>query len=103
MGDSRQQRILRAADAGSLEWACGSRAQLEAADGAGGAGADPRDSSHAAVSGDRAEPGEETGLRRVSQGMVDKATTVPRGKIGARVDAATMQAVSKAVIGFLRV
>ena len=44
------------------------------------------------------------GLRRVSQVMVDKATTVPRGKIGARmgrVDAATMQAISKAVIGFL--
>ena len=36
--------------------------------------------------------------------MVDKATTVPRAKIGARmgrVDAATMQTISNAVIGFL--
>jgi len=36
--------------------------------------------------------------------MVDKSTTVPRAKIGARmgrVDAATMQAISKALIGFL--
>ncbi len=49
------------------------------------------------------QPGKETGLRRVSQVMVDKATTVPRAKIGARIgriDAATMQAVNKAVIGF---
>lgn len=50
------------------------------------------------------QQGKETGLRRVSQVMVDKATTVPRTKIGARigrVDAATMQAVSQAVAGFL--
>jgi mRNA-degrading endonuclease toxin of MazEF toxin-antitoxin module len=36
--------------------------------------------------------------------MLDKATTVPRAKIGARmgrVDAATMQAINKAVVGFL--
>ncbi len=36
--------------------------------------------------------------------MIDKAITVPRAKIGARmgrVDSATMQAISKAVIGFL--
>ena len=50
------------------------------------------------------QPGKETGLRRVSQVMVDKASTVPRAKIGermGRVDAATMQAIHKAVIGFL--
>ena len=50
------------------------------------------------------QAGKETGLRRVSQVMVDKATTVPRAKIGARmgrVDAATMQAINKAVVGFL--
>ena len=45
------------------------------------------------------------GLRRISQVMVDKITTVPRAKIGARmgrVDAATMQAIRQAVVGFLR-
>ena len=50
------------------------------------------------------QPGKETGLRRISQVMIDKATTVPRAKIDARmgrVDATTMQAVSKAVVGFL--
>ncbi len=50
------------------------------------------------------QPGKETGLRRVSQVMVDKATTVPQAKIGARMgrlDAATMQAISRAVLGFL--
>ena len=49
------------------------------------------------------QPGE-TGLRRMSQVMVDKITTVSRVKIGARmgrVDAATMQAVRQAVVGFL--
>ncbi|MHB8391377.1 MAG: type II toxin-antitoxin system PemK/MazF family toxin [Acidobacteriaceae bacterium] len=49
------------------------------------------------------QPGRETGLRRVSQVMDDKATTVPQAKIGARmgcVDAATMQTISKTVIGF---
>ena len=49
------------------------------------------------------QPSRETGLRRVSQVMDDKATTVPQAKIGARmgcVDAAAMQTISKAVIGF---
>jgi mRNA interferase MazF len=48
--------------------------------------------------------GEETGLRVPSQIMVDKATTVPRVKVGARigrVDAATLQAVNEALRGFL--
>jgi mRNA interferase MazF len=48
--------------------------------------------------------GRETGLRSTSQIMVDKATTVPRGKIGprmGRVNAHTMQAVSHALRGFL--
>ena len=46
----------------------------------------------------------ETGLRKPSQIMVDKATTVPRAKIGprlGRVNAATMQAVNEALRGFL--
>ena len=46
----------------------------------------------------------ETGLRAPSQIMVDKATTVPRAKIGPRIgrlNAATMQAVSEALRGFL--
>lgn len=46
----------------------------------------------------------ETGLRASSQIMVDKATTVPRGKIGARigrVNAAAMEAVNQALRGFL--
>lgn len=50
------------------------------------------------------QPGKETGLHRISQVMVDKATTVPRTKIGERmgcVDAATMLAINKAMIGFL--
>jgi mRNA-degrading endonuclease toxin of MazEF toxin-antitoxin module len=44
---------------------------------------------------------EDAGLRKVSQVMVGKAAPVPRARIGGRmgsVDAATMQAVSKAVI-----
>lgn len=48
--------------------------------------------------------GKETGLRRASQIMVDKATTVPRGKIGprmGRVNSATMTAVNEALRGFL--
>jgi mRNA interferase MazF len=48
--------------------------------------------------------GKETGLRAPSQIMVDKATTVPRAKIGprmGRVNAATMQAVNEALRGFL--
>lgn len=52
------------------------------------------------------QPGKETGLRRISQVMVDEATTVSRAKIGARmgrVDATTTQAINKAVDGFLGV
>lgn len=48
--------------------------------------------------------GKETGLRVPSQIMVDKATTVPRGKIGpriGRVSSATMQTVNEALRGFL--
>jgi mRNA interferase MazF len=48
--------------------------------------------------------GKETGLRTPSQIMVDKATTVPRAKIGprmGRINAATMQAVNQALRGFL--
>jgi mRNA interferase MazF len=48
--------------------------------------------------------GESTGLRVLSQIMVDKATAVPRVKLGARigqVDEATMRAVSQALRGFL--
>ncbi|MGA3263198.1 MAG: type II toxin-antitoxin system PemK/MazF family toxin [Terracidiphilus sp.] len=48
--------------------------------------------------------GGRTGLRSPSQIMVDKATTVPRVKLGARigqVDRATMQAVNEALRGFL--
>ena len=48
--------------------------------------------------------GKETGLRALSQIMVDKATTVPRGKIGprmGRVNSATMVAVNEALRGFL--
>lgn len=50
------------------------------------------------------QPGKETGLRKVSQIMVDKITTVPRTKIGQRmghIDSNAMQAVHQAVIGFL--
>jgi mRNA interferase MazF len=46
----------------------------------------------------------ETGLRAASQIMVDKATTVPRSKIGpriGRVNAITMRAVNEALRGFL--
>ena len=45
-----------------------------------------------------------TGLRKPSQIMVDKATTVPRVKLGARigmVDRATMRAVDQALRAFL--
>jgi mRNA interferase MazF len=48
--------------------------------------------------------GERTGLRKRSQIMVDKATTVPRVKLGpriGRVDAATLDAVNEALRGFL--
>ncbi len=46
----------------------------------------------------------ETGLRAASQIMVDKATTVSRGKIGPRIgrlNDSTMQAVNQALRGFL--
>ena len=48
--------------------------------------------------------GAATGLRTASQIMVDKATTVPRVKLGARigrVDAATLRADDEALRGFL--
>jgi len=48
--------------------------------------------------------GAATGLRKPSQIMVDKATTVPRAKLGprmGRVDAATMRAVDAALRAFL--
>ena len=50
------------------------------------------------------EAGASTGLRIPSQIMVDKATAVPRVKLGTRigrVDGATMQAVEEALRGFL--
>ena len=46
----------------------------------------------------------ENGLERRSQAMIDKVTTVPRGKIGhrlGRVDAATMRAIGQALRMFL--
>ncbi len=49
-------------------------------------------------------PGKDTGLRKISQVMIDKITTIPRAKIGSRIgraDAATMQSISRALIGFL--
>lgn len=48
--------------------------------------------------------GERTGLRKRSQIMVDKATTVPRVKLGpriGRVDSTTIEAVNEALRGFL--
>ncbi len=50
------------------------------------------------------EPGEGTGLRRRSQVMVDKATTIPRAKAGSfigRLDDATLAKVSQALSAFL--
>jgi mRNA interferase MazF len=52
------------------------------------------------------EPGEGTGLRRRSQVMVDKATTIPRAKAGNRIgrlDAATLASVSRALAAFLSI
>src|SRR5580704_336761 len=49
-------------------------------------------------------PGKETGLRSTSQIMVDKATPVPRTKIGqrvGRVNSATLNAVNDALREFL--
>jgi mRNA interferase MazF len=48
--------------------------------------------------------GKQTGLRKASQIMVDKATAVPRAKLGprmGRVDVATLRAVDEALRGFL--
>lgn len=50
------------------------------------------------------QPSAATGLRKVSQVMVDKITTVPRFKIGRRmgsVEPTTLRAVSRALKGFL--
>ena len=50
------------------------------------------------------EPEGSTGLRLRSQVMVDKATTVPRPKIGRRIgrlDGAAMASVERALAGFL--
>ena len=50
------------------------------------------------------EPGESTGLRRRSQVMVDKATTIPRAKAGSRIgrlDEATLASVGRALAMFL--
>ena len=49
-------------------------------------------------------PGNATGLRRRSQVMVDKATTIPRAKAGeliGRLDEATLASVSQALGAFL--
>jgi mRNA interferase MazF len=50
------------------------------------------------------DAGETTGLTKRSQVMVDKATTVPRGKIGGRIgrlDARAMRAIDLALSKFL--
>lgn len=50
------------------------------------------------------EATEANGLRATSQIMIDKATAVPREKIGrafGRLDAATMRAVNRALVTFL--
>jgi mRNA interferase MazF len=50
------------------------------------------------------EPDESTGLRLRSQVMVDKATTIPRVKVGDRIgqlDKATLNRVSQALAAFL--
>jgi mRNA interferase MazF len=50
------------------------------------------------------EPGAGTGLRLRSQVMVDKATTIPRAKVGIRIgqlDRATLNRVSQALAAFL--
>ena len=49
-------------------------------------------------------PGRDTGLRKISQLMIDKITAVPRTKVGApigRADSSTMHAVDCALAGFL--
>ena len=50
------------------------------------------------------QPGKSSGLRNISQVMVDKTTTVPRAKVGqriGRVDAVTLREVDSAMRGFL--
>lgn len=50
------------------------------------------------------EPDPNNGLRTTSQIMIDKATTVPRDKIGGkigRLDPDVLRAVSKAAVAFL--
>ncbi len=50
------------------------------------------------------EPTPENGLRTTSQAMIDKATAVPRTKIGAVIghaDSATMRVIRNALIKFL--
>ena len=50
------------------------------------------------------EPGAGTGLRLRSQVMVDKATTIPRAKVGHRIgqlERATLNRVSQALAAFL--
>jgi mRNA interferase MazF len=50
------------------------------------------------------QPGNGTGLRKVSQVMVDKTTTVPRGKVRQRIgrlDEFTLRAIDDAMKGFL--
>lgn len=50
------------------------------------------------------EPNDDNGLRKRSQVMVDKAQTVPRGKVAAvcgRLDETTMLAVTRALAVFL--
>ncbi len=50
------------------------------------------------------KPNRANGLQRPSQVMIDKTTTVPRQKIGQRIgrlDAATLETVSKALARFL--
>ncbi|MDQ2803560.1 MAG: type II toxin-antitoxin system PemK/MazF family toxin [Pseudomonadota bacterium] len=50
------------------------------------------------------QPSDRTGLRKPSQVMVDKVSTVPRTRVGDRMgelDAGTMQAVDTALARFL--
>lgn len=50
------------------------------------------------------EPGKATGLSKLSQVMIDKATTVPRAKIGARMgglERETMITIDRALRQFL--
>ncbi|GAA4324760.1 hypothetical protein GCM10023144_06560 [Pigmentiphaga soli] len=47
------------------------------------------------------EPLPQKGLRTTSQVMIDKATTVPRTRVGGRIDAPTMKTVDTALARFL--